>query len=96
MSQFTAVHLHYSNGGKMLGCTNLGVCYAIGNGVGQDASKAAALFQKACDGGEMGGCYNLGNSYARGDGVGQDATKAAALFQKACNGGEMLGCNKAR
>ncbi|MCI7024032.1 MAG: sel1 repeat family protein, partial [Campylobacter sp.] len=46
--------------GDMLGCSNLGSRYAIGNGVEKDLGKAVELFKKACDGGNMPGCYNLG------------------------------------
>ncbi|MDY4154533.1 tetratricopeptide repeat protein, partial [Campylobacter sp.] len=48
------------DGGDMLGCSNLGSRYAIGNGVEKDLGKAVELFKKACDGGNMPGCYNLG------------------------------------
>ena len=47
------------DGGKMLGCTNLGFMYANGNGVEKDFSKAAELLKKACDGGDMHGCRGL-------------------------------------
>jgi TPR repeat protein len=59
----------------------------------QDAARAIAFYQKACDGGEMLGCSNLGVFYEQGTGGIRDAAKAAALYQKACDGGSMLGCN---
>ena len=45
--------------GNMLGCSDLGSRYAIGNGVEKDFSKAAELLKKACDGGDMHGCRGL-------------------------------------
>ena len=51
--------------GNMLGCSNLGSRYAIGNGVEKDLGKAVELFKKACDGGDMDGCRNLGIMYEK-------------------------------
>jgi hypothetical protein len=42
----------------MGGCAHLGVSYEHGTGVVQDAAKAAALSQKACDGGLKQSCAN--------------------------------------
>ena len=80
------------DGGEMLGCTNLGVMYANGNGVEKDFSKAVELYKKACDGGNMHGCRNLVVMHTNGNGVEKDFSKAAELFKKACDGGEMNGC----
>jgi hypothetical protein len=35
--------------------------YLSGRGVSKDVSKAATLFQQACDGGNAFGCTRLGN-----------------------------------
>ena len=78
--------------GNMLGCSNLGSRYAIGNGVEKDLGKAVELFKKACDGGDMLGCSNLGFMYAHGNGVEKNEQKAAELYKKACDGGEMNAC----
>ena len=78
--------------GNMLGCSNLGSRYAIGNGVEKDLGKAVELFKKACDGENMRGCYNLGLMYEKGKGVEEDFSKAAELLKKACDGGDMNGC----
>ena len=51
--------------GDMLGCSNLGSRYAIGNGVEKYFGKAVQLFKKACDGGDMDGCRNLGVMYEK-------------------------------
>ncbi len=57
------------DGGKMMGCSNLGASYAMGTGVPQDYGKAAALYEKACTGGDAGGCFNRGILYHQGTGV---------------------------
>lgn len=55
-------------------------------------SKAAILFQKACDGGNALGCNNLGFMYANGQGVKQDYARAKQLYGKACDLKLELGC----
>jgi TPR repeat protein len=80
----------------LIGCVNLGLKYVRGDGVSQDFTPAAALFQRACDGGEARGCFNLGIMYQRGDGVPQDSTRSAALYQKACEGGHEEACKLTR
>ena len=47
------------DGGEVLGCFNLGIMYATGNGVEKDFGKAVQLFKKACDDGDLDGCRNL-------------------------------------
>ena len=44
--------------GYALGCNNLGVLYAKGQGVRQSYTKAKELFGKACDMGYEKGCKN--------------------------------------
>jgi len=56
----------------MSGCSNLGVMYQLGEGVGKDLAKAVELYRKACDGGDMVGCSVLGFMYENGKGVGKD------------------------
>jgi len=76
-------------------CVELGLsCYRDfrASSAEEDFSRAAALFQIACDGGVAAGCYNVGVFYAGGTGVPKDKTKAAAFFQKACDGGSANGC----
>ncbi len=77
-----------------MGCNNLGVRYAKGEGVRQDKVKAAELFTKACDGRNALGCSNLGLMYAKGDSVRQDMSKALAMFGKACDLKLQEGCNE--
>ena len=74
-------------------CIRLGVSYENGNSVKRDYSKAAELYQKACDIGTVIGCAYLGNLYRKGSGVKLDYSKAFELFKKACDGGNLLGCH---
>ena len=46
------------DGGNAIGCYNLGVMYAKGQGIKQNNFKAIKLFKKACDGGIAAGCKN--------------------------------------
>ena len=57
------------DGGEVLGCFNLGIMYATGNGVEKDLGKAVQLYKKVCDGGEMRGCRGLDIIYAKGNGA---------------------------
>jgi TPR repeat protein len=66
--------------------------YERGEGVARDDTRAAQLYQKACDGGYARGCFEFGRSYAAGRGVAKDEAFARQLFQKACDGGDMGGC----
>ena len=77
------------DGGNALGCYNLGVLYAKGQGVRQDYQKAAQLYQKACDGGNAVGCYNLGVLYKNS----QSFSTAKQYYGKACDLGLQLGCD---
>ena len=43
-------------GGIQMACVNLGVGFALGQGVQKDLGRARALFSKACDAGEDSGC----------------------------------------
>ena len=73
------------DGGEMLGCTNLGVMYANGDGVEEDFSKAAKLLKKACDGGDMNGCRNLDIIYTLMAKQQKKLDKVADLYKKVCD-----------
>jgi hypothetical protein len=60
--------------------------YLRGDGVAVDTSRAATLFQRACDGGEFSGCLSVGFQYADGNGVARDDARAVAFYSKACDG----------
>ena len=80
------------DGGNALGCHNLGVLYATGEGVPQDFVRAASLFERACVGGDADGCLTLGRMYYNGVGLAQNHTRSAALFERACAGGVVEAC----
>ena len=80
------------DGGYARGCGVLGLMYANGEGVKQDAYKAVELYKKSCDGGFAMGCFSLGFMYANGYGIKQDNLKAVELYKKACDSSEAIGC----
>jgi len=67
--------------------------YFSGDGVAVDPSRAATLFQRACDGGEISGCLSVGFQYADGNGVARDDARAVAFYSKACDGQNSRGCS---
>ena len=56
--------------------TNLGYCYATGQGVEQDYSQAVYWYKKAAEQGEVCAQNNLGLCYNKGQGVEQDYSQA--------------------
>jgi TPR repeat protein len=81
------------DGENLIGCYNLGVLYANGQGVDQDFARARSLYQKACYGGVVSSCTGLGYLASSGQGAPPDFAQARAFFQRACDGGDMLGCH---
>lgn len=65
----------------------LGVMYAKGEGVAQDAKQAVYLFQKAAEQGYAQAQHNLGLMYNNGEGVAHDDKQAAYWYQKAADQG---------
>lgn len=78
--------------GDAWACGSLGVVFANGMGVPKDETRAAALFQAACDGGYPEDCYNLGVLVHSGAGVKKDEERAIALFQSSCDADFATGC----
>ena len=66
---------------------SLGVLYATGDGVRQDASTAAKWFQKAAEQGHASAQASLGSLYASGDGVARNTAVAEKWFGKAAEQG---------
>ena len=65
----------------------MGTLYQRGLGVGQDASKAFALYKTAADQGDPNGQVYLGIRYENGDGVAKDAEitgEASILLAQTC------------
>ena len=83
-----------ATGYQKLGCYNLALRYANGQGTEQDYKRAFGMFQKLCDEDEMGGaCGLVGNYYYDAKGVRQDYRSALYYFGKACDLGEQSGCD---
>jgi TPR repeat protein len=55
---------------------NLGVCYAIGQGVTEDDAEAVKWFRKAAEQNYADAQYNLGVCYDSGEGVAKDEIEA--------------------
>ena len=67
---------------------NLGLMYALGQGVRQDYVEAVKWYRKAADQGDAAARYNLGLMYALGQGVAQDHAIAAMWYRKAADQGD--------
>jgi serine/threonine-protein kinase len=72
-------------------CEALALALVHRDAVG-DASRAAALYQTACDTGSMSAYNALGALYGTGHGVSHDDQKAFGLYSKACDGHYARGC----
>jgi hypothetical protein len=86
-------------GGSGDACAKLANSYAIRFGVGDPktvaaASKAVALFTKACDAGDGKSCMAVGQAYNYGFPNGTDYARAFTLYTKACVGGIADACDK--
>ena len=68
-------------------CRQLGYCYEIGRGIGQDMEKAASLYRMAAMKNDKEAQYSLGQLYFYGKGVKQDRAQAFFWFQKSASAG---------
>jgi TPR repeat protein len=68
--------------------SNLGVMYINGEGVTQNAKKAAELFRQGADQGDPVGAFYYANCLNSGLGVQKDAKTAADYFRRAAKAGE--------
>jgi len=66
---------------------NLGMMYALGNGVPQDYTEAVKWHRLAAKQGHANAQFNLGLMYAKGNGVPQDYKEAAKWYQLASEKG---------
>lgn len=73
-------------------CTNLGILYRQGQGVGLNYNQAKTYFEKACKLDDGDGCAWLGELYEDGLGVSQDKNNAKTYYAKACNLDSVNGC----
>jgi len=67
--------------------SDLGLMYAIGQGVSQDYTEALKWYRKAAEQGDALALYNLGVMYHEGHGVPQDDAEADKWFRKAAEQG---------
>ncbi|HKW91603.1 MAG TPA: tetratricopeptide repeat protein, partial [Methylomirabilota bacterium] len=65
----------------------LGLRYASGEGVPQDAAEAVRWYRRAAEQGLAPAQYQLGLRYANGDGVTRDFSEAAAWYRRAAEQG---------
>ncbi|SFQ02244.1 Sel1 repeat-containing protein [Nitrosomonas cryotolerans] len=79
-----------ANEGNALAQYDLGVMYAMGQGVLQNYKMATKLWQMAADQGHSSAQYNLGVMYGTGQGVPQDYKMAVKLLQMAADQGHVL------
>ena len=70
--------------------TNLGMCYADGEGVEQNREMAVTFYRKAADAGHAVGQGLLGGCYARGEGVEHNDAMAVGWWEKAATGGDAM------
>ena len=70
--------------------SNLGVKYAKGEGVPQDAAEAVKWFRRAAEQGHAGAQSNLGVNYANGEGVPQDLAEAVKWYRRAAEQGHAV------
>jgi len=67
---------------------NLGIAYAMGEGILKDETQSVVWFRKAAEQGLADAQYNLGVAYAEGKGITKDDTQAVAWFRKAAEQGD--------
>lgn len=70
---------------------DLGVMYALGQGVSQDYAQAAQWFRKAAEQGNAAAQSRLGSAYANGQGVPQDYAQAVRWYRMAAEQGNTAG-----
>ena len=72
---------------------NLGIMYANGKGVPEDAVQAVYWYRKAAEQGDAAAQFNLGFMYANGKGVPEDAVQAVYWYRKATGQGNAAAQN---
>jgi len=64
--------------------------------VPRDTTRAADLYERACNAGSPIGCGNLAVLLGRGDGRPRDVARARSLLESACAKGETNACDNLR
>lgn len=72
--------------GDVIAQNNLGVCYATGRGVAQNAAEAVKWWRQAAEQGHVLSQMNLGVCYEEGDGVDPDLSQAYIWYAIAAAG----------
>lgn len=80
-------------GGNMHALCNLGLCYAKGEGISQDETKAIRLFERAALQGNTFAQNNVGYMYLNGKGTDKDIEKGLYWLYKAANHGYYAAVN---
>ena len=75
--------------GSALAQSNLGVCYANGQGVAKDAVEAVKWYRKAAEQNDVVAQFNLGFCYTSGEGVAKDYGEAVKWLTRAAVGGNI-------
>jgi TPR repeat protein len=91
--QVFAVFQTGADHGDAVAMGNLGLLYAIGQGVTQDHAQAREWYEKAAAKGEATAMFQLGRLYANGLGVTQDHVQAREWYEKAADKGNSLAMN---
>ena len=79
------------NRGSFASCQTLANMYQTSTGVPKDATRAQALYAKACEGGITLACYKLGAMLE----AAQSFAPALAQYEKACDAANAQGCQAA-
>jgi len=73
-------------------CSILALEFETGRSLPRDLTRAAGLYEQACELGDLEACTIVGSMYHTGQGVTRDAARAVRFHERACDGGELLGC----
>ena len=73
--------------GDRVAQSNLGYCYANGEGVAKDQVQAVSWYRKAAEQGHAKAQSNLGVCYKNGEGVAKDQVQAVSWYRKAAEQG---------
>ncbi len=79
-------------GGDVNACVQIAEMYATGTRVPRDMTRAAEMYQHACDHGAVEVCNTLGEIYERGQQFDGGMQRAEDLFRMACGGSSQAGC----
>jgi TPR repeat protein len=73
-------------------CRRLAVSYALGQGVTQDETRAAALYEHACEMKDPSACLFAGQMHEFARGVAKDDTAAERFYERSCDLQWAAGC----